>query len=304
MNRIISYFLNPKSLVLLLMRKTAKLWSDKLYLEIVYYIKFGKRLNLNNPKSLNEKLNWLKLYDRNPLYVRLADKYEVKDYVRKKIGDKYVVPCLGIWNHFDDIDFDLLPNQFILKATHDSGGAFICKNKDSFDKDKAREKMEYALNNNFFYVSREWPYKNIPHRIIADKFLNDDREGELQDYKFWCFNGAPTVFYMTNKGENIYENFYDMDFNPLDMSHGFPRSVPEYKKPLQFDEMKDLAAKLSQGIPFVRVDFFIVEGNVYFGEFTFYDWAGLRPFKDISTDLKLGEYLMLRNCSVNPVIAV
>lgn len=275
------------------MRKTARLWPDKLYLEIVYYVKFGKSLDLKNPKSFNEKMNWLKLYDRNPLYVKLADKYEVKNYVREKIGDKYVVPCYGVWTRFEDIDFDKLPNSFVLKATHDSGGAYICKDKAPLDKEKAKKKMEYALKNNFFYVSREWPYKEIPHRIIADKFLDDGREGELQDYKFWCFNGKPSVFYMTNKGEKIYENFYDMDFKPMHISHGFPRKSPEYNKPSLFEQMKSLASILSQDIPFVRVDFFVVDNNIYFGEFTFYDWAGLRPFENDNTDIQLGNLLKL-----------
>ena len=272
----------------------ARLMSDEAYLKFIYKQRFHRELDLQNPQSFNEKLNWLKLYDRNPLYTQLADKYRVKQIVADKIGTKYVVPNYGVWKRFDDIDFESLPNQFVLKATGDSSGVIICKDKSTFDKRKAKKRLNHSMHTNYFYRTREWPYKNIKPQIIADMLLDEGTGHELRDYKFWCFNGEPKVMYFTNKGAHITENFYDMDFNPvLDIDHGFPRVQPEFEKPICFDEMKNLASKLSQGIPFVRVDFFFVGGKVYFGEFTFYDWAGLFPFKNYEMDLRIGESLVL-----------
>lgn len=267
--------------------------DDKTYLSRKYRLRFSRDIDWENPMSFNEKLNWLKLNDRNPLYTILADKYEVKHYVSKIIGENYVVPCYGIWGGYKDINFDELPDKFVLKATHDSGGLVICKDKSLLDHKKNKALMDKVLQRNFFYQSREWPYKNIKPRILAEMFLDDGRKGELQDYKFWCFNGVPTYMYMTNKGKLIFENFYDMDFNIVEINHGYPRFKPEYQKPTQFEEMKSLATKLSKGIPFVRVDFFVVDGNVYFSEYTFYDWGGLRPFADYDTDLELGAMIHL-----------
>lgn len=272
----------------------ARIMSDEAYLKYVYKRNFHRELNLENPQSFNEKLNWLKLYNRNPLYTQLADKYQVKKIVAERIGSKYVVPNYGVWERFDDIDFDTLPNQFVLKTTGDSFGVTLCKDKTCFDKKAAKDKFTYCLKKNYYYRTREWPYKDIKQRIIADMLLDEHTGHELRDYKFWCFNGVPKIMYLTNKGSHITENFYDMDFNPvMDIDHGFPRVQPEFKKPECFDEMKQLAAKLSQGIPFVRIDFFYVGGKVYFGEFTFFDWAGLYPFKTYEMDLRIGSWLEL-----------
>ena len=271
----------------------ARLFPDRLYIRIVAKQKLGYSINLNNPQTFNEKLNYFKLYNKKPLYTQLADKYAVKEIVREKIGEEYVVKNLGVWNKFDEIDFDSLPNRFVLKCTHDSSGAIICKDKASFDFEAAKKRIEFTLSMNYFYACREWPYKNIPPRIIADEFLDDHTGKELQDYKFWCFNGQPKVMYVTNKGEKVEENFYDMDFNPLDIDHGFPRTKPEYTKPKEFELMKELAAQLSEGIPFVRVDFFDVDGHVYFGEYTFFDWAGLGKFATYQQDLELGKLIQI-----------
>ena len=273
--------------------RTYKFWPDALWLKMIYRSKFHRRLNLSAPKSFNEKLNWLKVNDRNPLYTQLADKYSVKEYVRSKIGDEHVVPCYGVWSHFDDIDFSQLPDQFVLKCTHDSGGMCLCRDKSSFDKTAAKAKLEQTLRNNFYWWTREWPYKNVKPRILADKLLDDHTGKTLRDYKFWCFNGEPKYMYCTVKSDDIYENFYDMDFLPVAINHGFRRSEPEFEKPEALELMKSLAQTLSQGIPFVRIDFFWVEGRVYFGEFTFYDWAGLRPFAHYQQDLELGGLILL-----------
>ncbi len=278
-----------KSFILL----AAGLVPDKTYIKYVAKGKLGYSIDINHPKTFNEKLNWLKLYGRNPLYTKMADKYEAKKIVAERIGEQYVVKNLGYWRSFEEIDFDALPNQFVLKCTHDSSGAIICRDKNTFDKLSARRKINLSLKMNYFYACREWPYKNIPHRIIADELLNDHSGKELNDYKFWCFNGVPKYMYCTVKSNDVYENFYDMDFKPANIDHGFRRRAPEFAKPEAFELMKELAGKLSAGIPFVRIDFFYVDGKVYFGEYTFFDWAGLQPFKTYQQDLELGKLIEL-----------
>lgn len=278
-----------KSFILL----AAGLVPDKTYIKYVAKGKLGYSIDINHPKTFNEKLNWLKLYGRNPLYTKMADKYEAKKIVAERIGEQYVVKNHGYWRSFDEIDFDALPNQFVLKCTHDSSGAIICRDKNTFDKLSARRKINLSLKMNYFYACREWPYKNIPHRIIADELLDDHSGKELNDYKFWCFNGVPKYMYCTVKSNDVYENFYDMDFKPANIDHGFRRRAPEFAKPEAFELMKELAGKLSAGIPFVRIDFFYVDGKVYFGEYTFYDWAGLQPFKTYQQDLELGKLIEL-----------
>ena len=273
----------------------AHLLGDKAFLKYTYRIRIGRRLNLDNPQSFNEKLNWLKLYDRRPIYTQMADKYEAKRIVASIIGEQYVVPCYGRWERFEDVDFAILPNQFVLKATGDSSGAIICKDKNTFNYEIAKKRLSNSLKCNYYYRTREWPYKNIHPTIIADKLLDDHTGNELRDYKFWCFNGEPKLMYCTIKGKNVFENFYDMDFNPVEINHGFPRHSPEFEKPQNFDLMKNLAKRLSANIPFVRIDFFNVEGQVYFGEFTFYDWAGLFKFQTYEMDLKIGQWLQLPN---------
>lgn len=180
-----------------------------------------------------------------------------------------------------------------MKFTHDSSGVIICKDKSKFDIEAARNKIEFSLFMNYFYACREWPYKNIKPAIIADEFIDDHSDKELQDYKFWCFNGKPRIMYITNKGSKVEENFYDMDFNTLDINHGFERTKPEYSTPKEFDLMKKLVFELSKGILFVRVDFFYVDGHVYFGEYTFFDWAGLGKFSRYKQDVELGKLIKL-----------
>lgn len=285
---------NPKIFLLVLLQKNAhRIKNDELYLKIMFRLSLGYWLDLNKPKTLNEKLNWLKLYYHNPLLPILADKYRVKDIVRERIGDEYVVPNYGVWKSFDEIDFKSLPEQFVLKTTNDSLGVVVCKDKKSFNKDAAREHINKGLNWNYYYSWREWGYKDVERRVLADKFLEDGTGAQLRDYKFWCFNGVPQYMYCTIKGENVYENFYDMDFKPVGINHGFPRHQPEFDKPADFDLMKELAGKLAGDLPFVRIDFFYVKGHIYFGEFTFYDWAGLNPFSTYETDLELGRLITL-----------
>lgn len=292
--RILYNIKNPRYFLKKRLQEISCLLSDEIYIKLMFKTRVRYWPNLKHPKTFNEKQNWLKLHDRNPRYTLMADKFAVKKIVSSLIGEQHVVPCFGVWENAEDIDFDKLPNQFVLKCTHNSGGGMcICKDKSKLCIDDVRRKLNLGLKTNFYALSRVWPYKHIPPRIIADKFLDDHTGTELRDYKFWCFNGQPKVMYCTNKGKEIYENYYDMDFNPLNISHGFKRQVPEIEKPIAFEEMKELAAKLSVGIPFVRVDFFYVDGVVYFGEFTFYDWGGFMAFTNKKVDRALGDLIDL-----------
>lgn len=276
----------------------AHILGDKAYIKLYFKEKVGYPINLDKPETFNEKLNWLKLYDRSPIYSMMADKYEVKRIVRERAGEEFVVPCYGVWSSFDSIDFESLPDTFVLKATGDSSGAILCKDKKTFDYAAAKQRLDSCLKRNYYYRTREWPYKGIQARIIADQLLDDHTGNELRDYKFWCFNGVPRLMYCTVKTKDksqVYENFYDMDFNVADIDHGFPRHQPEFHKPTGFETMKELATKLSKDIPFVRIDMFEVDGHVYFGEFTFFDWAGLQPFKSYDTDKMLGDWIKLQS---------
>ena len=266
--------------------------DDRHYLSLVYYATFWQRIKWETPETFNEKLTWLKIYGRKPEYTTMVDKYAVKEYVASIIGKEYIVENYAVSDNWDGIEWDKLPDQFVVKCTHDSGGAFICRDKKTFDFAGTRKIIERNLSTYNYKIAREWPYKNVPHRIIVDKLLDEHTGRELRDYKFWCFNGNPTYMYCTNKAKEIYENFYDMEFNPIMIDHGFKRHLPEFEKPAEFETMKKLAKVLSAGIPFVRIDFFDVEGRVYFGEFTFFDWGGLRPFKG-DWDRILGELIIL-----------
>lgn len=279
----------------MLLKKTAKLFSDELYIRLKYRLMFGYDINLDNPMTFNEKLNWLKLNYHNPIMTTMADKYWAKKWVASKIGENYVVPCYGHWKHVEDIDFNSLPERCFLKSNQDSGGGMLVDKTKGIDYIAVRKRFssKSIQGKNWYWSSREWAYKNIEPCILAEEYLDEGTGHELHDYKFWCFDGRPTYMYITNKGKVIKENFYDMDFRQAVIDHGFDRSVPEYEKPNAFDKMKELAAVLSEGLPFVRIDFFYIGGRVYFGECTFYDWAGFRPFANREMDLQLGSLLSL-----------
>jgi hypothetical protein len=253
---------------------------DSIFLKIIFKKMMGYSLNLRNPCTFNEKLQWLKLYNRNPLYTTLVDKYAVKKWVADKIGCQYVIPTLGVWSHFDDIDFDSLPNQFVLKCTHDSGGLVICKDKNCLNKDKVKKEIEDCLKKNFYYQCREWPYKNVPPLIIAEKYMEDEKDGELRDYKFYTFNGEPKFLLLAtnrqSKDKPLCFDYFDMEFNHLPLTnHWHPNNEYELPhKPFGFEQMKDLARALAKNIPHVRVDFYEVNGQIYFGEMTFFDMGG------------------------------
>lgn len=265
---------------------------DKILLEYEYKRIMGRKLDLKNPKTFNEKLQWLKLYDRNPDYTSMVDKYEVRNYISNKIGEEYLVPLLGVWEKFDEIDFNDLPQQFVLKCTHDSGGVIICKDKKSFNIDDARMKMNKLLKRNFYYDWREWPYKNIKPRIICEKYLVDESGTGLKDYKFFCFDGIPkAMFVATDRGIDTRFDFYDMQFNHLPIKQHYKNSNTKINKPNGFDEMTKLASHLSSGIPHVRVDFYDINGKVYFGELTFYHFSGFEKFEPEKYDEIFGGWI-------------
>lgn len=271
--------------------------SDEEYLRRRFVASVGRELNLSDPKTFNEKLQWLKLYDRKDVYTQMVDKYAVKLYVEERIGKQYIIPTLGVWEKFEDIDFALLPNRFVLKCTHDSGGLVICTNKATFNIDNARKKINKSLKRNYYYLGREWAYKNVKPRIIAEKYMEDECTSELRDYKFFCFNGVAKLLFIASERQNKETetkfDFFDMDFNHLDIENGHPNSENVIDKPSKFNEMRCLAEELSKGIPHVRVDFYEVNGQVYFGELTFSHWSGFVPFEPEEWDETLGAWIEL-----------
>lgn len=270
--------------------------DDESYLKRKYKACMGKELNLDSPKTFNEKLQWLKLYDRKPEYTTMVDKYAVKKYVADIIGEEYIIPTLGVWNHFDEIDFDKLPNQFVLKCTHDSGGIVICKDKNKLDLKSAKKKIEKCLKRNYYWSSREWPYKDVKPRIIAEAYMEDSKYGSLTDYKFFCFNGKMKCLYISIGSHTTKQKlqFFDKKFNVLPIKRrdylDFDK-IPE--KPFHLDDMIVLAEKLSRDIPHTRVDFYYIHNRIYFGEITFFTGSGFIPFTDEKWDFKMGSCINL-----------
>lgn len=288
---IFAYALTPGERAWLL-RKPLRQMPDKMFLEAQYVRSMGKPLDLKNPRTYNEKLQWLKLYDRNPLYHKLVDKVEVKEVVASKIGKKYIIPSIGVWNSAEEIDWDSLPQSFVLKCTHDSGSVIICSDKGILNKHEVCEKLNSALGRNFYKRMREWVYKSVQPRIIAEPLL----QGEINDYKFFCFDGKPELMFVATERASDEEtkfDFFDMQYRHLDIRNGHPNAAVVPEKPKSFEEMKTLAAKLSADIPHVRIDFYEVNGQVYFGEYTFYHWSGLVPFEPESADMWIGEFIKL-----------
>ena len=269
---------------------------DKWAVSIKYRNHFYKKLDLKNPRTFNEKLQWLKLYDRKPEYTTMVDKYRAKEYVAAIIGDEYIIPTLGVWKSFDEIDFDVLPNQFVLKCNHGSGDVVICRDKATFDVEAARKKLTAALQQDYYLVSREWPYRDVPRRIIAEEYLEDSETGDARDYKFFCFNGEAKCFKVDlDRFSGRHANWYDLEGNliPYGTLGAEPVTDREVKLPEALDTMIDLARKLSAGRPFLRVDFYYVNGKIYSGELTFFPASGLKPFTDMEWDRIMGSWLKL-----------
>ena len=271
---------------------------DEEYLKRIFHYKMGYALHLDNPTTFNEKLQWLKLYDRKPEYTAMVDKYEMKSYISEHIGEQYIIPTIGVWNHFDEIDFDKLPEQFVLKCTHDSGGLSICKDKSIWNKSVAKEKLEKSLKRNYYYAGREWPYKNVQPRILAEKFMSNHGK-DLIDFKVHNFNGIPKVILVCAErfsDEQYTQDFFDCEWNHLPVKRPkAPNATMKMQKPACLQEMLEISRILSKNIPFLRTDFYIIEDRLYIGELTFSPASGFIPFEPESFDYELGSYLKLPN---------
>ncbi len=270
--------------------------NDKSYLKIKYKLKIGKKLDFDNPQTFNEKIQWLKLYDRNPRYTTMVDKYEVKNYVANIIGQEYIIPNIKIYDKFDEIDFLKLPNQFVIKCTHDSGGLVICKDKNNFDIKEAKKKINNSLKHNYFYGGREWPYKNVVPRILVEKYMIDSKKQELNDYKVFCFNGHPKMTLVCSErfsSKNMIKTFFDNNWHMLPIVESGHRTDENIEKPVNFSKMLKLSEKLAEGIPFVRIDWYDINGKLYFGEITFYPNSGYEKFSPEKWNKIIGDYLNL-----------
>ena len=270
--------------------------TDEAFLTRKYRFHMGKDPELRDPQTYTEKLQWLKLYDHRPEYTAMVDKHQAKQLVARKIGPEYVIPTLGVWDRPEDIDFDSLPQQFVLKCTHDSGGLVICRDKEKLDKEAARKKLAKCLKRNYYEVHREWPYKNVPKRIIAEVYMEDLADGELRDYKFFTFGGVPKVVYIAQgrgKGEPTVADFFDMEGKhlPFTIDHSMAPKIPHL--PENFVRMQRFAAILSEGTPQLRVDFYEVDGKVFFGEMTFFHCSGFAAFHPESWDRTFGDWVTL-----------
>jgi len=279
----------------ILLRSSKYIISDKLYLKIYFRLNMGEELDFKNLRTFNQKIQILKLKNKDPKYTLMVDKYSVRELIKKELGEEYLIPLIGVWDNFDDIDFDLLPNQFILKPTHYSGKVFICKDKSRFDIDAVRKKINRILRRNYFYVGREFPYKNVQPRIICEKYMVDESGTELKDYKFFCFNGEPEVLFVaSDRFGDVKFDFYDMQLNRLPFTTGNHNFSKESITRIDsFGEMIEIARKLSKNIPHIRIDLYNIKGKIYFGEFTFHHNGGVCPFHPKEWDEKLGDLIKI-----------
>lgn len=281
-----------------ILSKNPTLLSDKSYLKFMYKFFFGKSLNLDNPKAYTEKCQWLKLYDRRPIYTQMVDKYEAKKFVADRIGDKYVIPCFGVWNTPEEIDYDSLPNQFVLKCNHDSGSVIVIKDKSKIDKEEVCKKLHASLSVDYSVGAREWPYKNVKRRILAEQYIDSLGKPESVEYKVTCMDGE--VKFITicqgiaHSSYNVRTNdHYTPNWEKLDFYVNYKPSGKQWERPAFTDELISLCEKLSKDTPYLRVDWYVVDGKLYFGEMTFYTWGGMCQFTPEEWDYKLGDMLKL-----------
>lgn len=272
-----------------------RLLPDSLFIRLFYYYHFKKMPDLKHPSQYNEKLQWLKLHDRDPKYSKMVDKYRAKEYIESIIGPDHTIPTLAVWSSADEIDINDLPDQFVLKCNHDSHSIEICRDKDTFDLAGVKKRLQVRLNRNGFWYGREWPYKNVKPLIIAEPFMYDEDQLDcLFDYKYFCFDGVPRIMYISNDNSGqAHTDFFDMDFNPLPIRMKDPNSPVLPDKPSQFDEMKEYAKKLSSGIKHLRVDFYIIHSHVYVGELTFYHNSGVGKISPEEWNYKLGSWIKI-----------
>lgn len=295
MNNLKRILKNPRLILTFILFRYCHWIDDKTYLRILYFIYLGKWLHLNSPRTFNEKLQWLKLYDHRPEYTRMVDKVTAKEYVAEIIGEEYIIPTLGVWSNFDNIDFKTLPNQFVLKCTHDSGGLMVCKDKEEINITSTKAKINKSLSKNYFYGTREYPYRNVPPRILAEKYIESESH-ELQDYKFMCFNGKVRCSFVCSERfskNGLKVTFFDRTWNRLPFLRKYPNSKVIIPKPCNYDKMVELAEIIAGKImnPFVRIDFYDVNGKIYFGEITFYPGSGLEAFYPAEWDRILGDWI-------------
>lgn len=296
MNRFFSKITDTKRIKKYILK--SRLWyllPDEIYLRIVYKVYTGKKLNLNNPKTFNEKLQWLKLNDRDQRYTKLVDKYAVRQYVKEVIGEEYLIDLFGVWNKFEDIDFRKLPNKFVLKTTHDSGGVVICKDKKNFDINIEKRKIKKSLKRNYYYLWREWPYKDVKPMIICEKLLLDKDNKIPKDYKFFCFNGKVKLIQVDiDRYGNHMQNFYDDNWNFRNVRiHCNNNKDFKIDKPENLDEMINICEKLSNGFHHLRVDLYTIDNKIYFGELTFFHMSGLCKFISEELNYEMGEYIKI-----------
>lgn len=283
--RVINYFVTRLVFVL----------PDKTYIKIKFWLETGYRLDLNNPQSFNEKLQWLKFNDQHDEYTMMVDKYLVKDYVASLIGEKYLIPTIGVYNTIEEIKWEDLPQQFVLKTTGDSGGVIVCKDKTKLNIDETKKKLGKLKNRNYYKYNKEYPYKNVHPRYIVEEYIVDESGYELKDYKFFCFNGEPKFVQIDfDRYSNHRRNVYDINWNLLDLQIKFPKGHDRiFPKPDNYEEMLEVARMLSKGIPHVRIDLYNVTGKIYFGEMTFFHGSGMEVFTPLEWDYKFGDFIKL-----------
>ena len=273
--------------------------DDEAYLKKAFKAHMGYELDLYNPQTFNEKLQWLKLHNRKPEYTMMADKYVVRQYIANTIGEEYLIPLIGVWGDPDDIDFDKLPNQFVLKCNHNSGtGMCICKDKSKLDYEAVRDGLRKGLKEDYYLKGREWPYKDIDRKIVCEKFMQDKDNPVLNDYKILCFDGEPKLIELHRNRftEKQTQDFYDTDWNLTSISQDgsmAKSSTQKAEKPKNLNKMLKFAKLLSKDIPHLRVDFYEINGKVYFGELTFFDGSGFDSFDNIEYDYLLGSWITL-----------
>ena len=271
---------------------------DEEYIRRMFRAKMGAEPDLESPRTFNEKMQWLKLHDRKPIYTVMVDKYAAKQFAADIIGQEHIIPNLGVWDRAEDVDFDALPEQFVIKCTHDSHGLVICRDKSALDESAAREKLAQGLKRDYYLALREWPYKNVPHRIIAEPYLEDtDKPGELTDYKIHCFNAEPRIIQVITdrfSPGGMINDHYSLDWEKLKLGRGkHPMSDRPIPRPAEMDEMLSLARRLCAGTSYLRTDFYIVDHKIYFGELTFFPASGFTPFVPEEWDRIWGDWIDL-----------
>jgi hypothetical protein len=298
-NRARRFFLQPWAIIRPILRiPVANILTDKQYAKALYFSNFGKKLNLNNPVTYNQKLMWRKLYDHNPIYSIMVDKYAVRKYVSNTIGNQYLIPLIGVWDSFDEIDFEKLPDQFVLKCNHDSGGVYICKDKTEINKHKSIELKKFFeahMKTDYYKNSREWAYKSIKRKIIAEKYMVDESGVKLKDYKIFAFDGEPFIIQVDyDRFVEHKRNLYNTNWEYINATIKYPTD-PYYiiPQPENLDEMLELSAKLSKGFMHIRTDFYNINGKIYFGELTLYHGGGTEKFSSNELAVEMGNKMNL-----------